>query len=53
MAAAAARPTTMFFGFKAPIPVPTAKDFPGANPAIPFIHFGIAASSPGFGRPRN
>src|SRR5271165_3353323 len=53
IATAAATPTTRFFGLRAPSPAPTARDFPGENCAIPFIHFGIAASSSGFGRPRN
>ena len=53
MATAAATPTMMFLGLSAPMPMPTIRDFPGANPAIPFIHFGIDASWPGFGRPRN
>ena len=53
MVTAAATPTMMFFGLSAPMPTPTIRDFPGANPAIPFIHCGMEASSPGFGRPRN
>src|SRR5271169_874249 len=53
MATAAATPTMMFFGLSAPMPTPTIRDLPGANPAIPFIHFGIDASWPGFGLPRN
>src|SRR5580698_946345 len=51
--AAAAKPTTTFFGLTEPSARPVPKDRPGRNSAIPSIHLGIAPSEPARGRPWN